>query len=66
VQPVIRSPFWLRQRAKHDNLVLSIPLAGRGSRALPAQAALDRVEEDGCHSSPPRHVRDYGTPPLPT
>src|SRR5262245_47381378 len=32
----------------------------------PTQAELDRVEEDGCHSSAPRNVRNYGTPPLPT
>jgi hypothetical protein len=54
----------LRRRAKHDNLVPSIPLLDVG--ALPAQAGSDSVEEDGCHSSPPRNVRNYGTPPLPT
>ena len=36
---------------------LSVP-AGRGCRALLVQATLERVEEDGCHSSPPRHVRN--------
>ena len=45
------------------------PALGNGKRSAQAafaQAVLDRVEEDGCHSSAPRHVRNYPTPPLRT
>jgi hypothetical protein len=42
------------------------PFAGLEVERCPPQAALSRVEKDGCHSSPRRHVRNYGTPPLPT